>query len=70
MIVVNNLYTGYVRASPLLKDFSYQFDNKVYGILGESGHSLSPLSWPTVPLSVFLALLTRLSQTFGFSEMR
>ena len=37
MIVVNNLYTGYVRASPLLKDFSYQFDNKVYGILGESG---------------------------------
>ena len=37
MIVVNNLCTGYVRASPLLKDFSYQFDNKVYGILGESG---------------------------------
>lgn len=37
MIVVNKLYTGYVRASPLLKDFSYQFDNKVYGILGESG---------------------------------
>lgn len=37
MIVVNNLCTGYARASPLLRDFSYQFDNKVYGILGESG---------------------------------
>ena len=37
MIVVNNLYTGYARASPLLKDFSCQFDNKIYGILGESG---------------------------------
>ena len=37
MIVVNNLCTGYSRSSPLLKDFSYQFDNKIYGILGESG---------------------------------
>lgn len=37
MIVVNNLFTGYSRASPLLKDFNYQFDNKIYGILGESG---------------------------------
>lgn len=37
MIVVNNLHTGYSRASPLLKNFSYQFDNKIYGILGESG---------------------------------
>ena len=37
MIVVNNLCTGYARASPLLKNFSYQFDNKIYGILGESG---------------------------------
>lgn len=37
MIVVNNLYTGYARASPILKDFNYQFDNKIYGILGESG---------------------------------
>lgn len=37
MIVVNNLYTGYVKASPLLKGFNYQFDNKIYGILGESG---------------------------------
>jgi ABC-type nitrate/sulfonate/bicarbonate transport system ATPase subunit len=37
MIVVNNLYTGYSKASPLLKGFSCQFDNKIYGILGESG---------------------------------
>jgi ABC-type nitrate/sulfonate/bicarbonate transport system ATPase subunit len=37
MIVVNNLYTGYTRASPLLSGFSCQFDNKIYGILGESG---------------------------------
>lgn len=37
MIVVNNLHTGYSRASPLLKNFTYQFDNKIYGILGESG---------------------------------
>lgn len=37
MIVVNNLFTGYSRASPLLTDFNYQFDNKIYGILGESG---------------------------------
>ena len=37
MIVVNNLCTGYARASPLLKKFNYQFDNKIYGILGTSG---------------------------------
>lgn len=37
MIVANNLCTGYARASPLLKGFNYQFDNKIYGILGESG---------------------------------
>lgn len=37
MIVVNNLCTGYARASPLLKGFNYQFDNQIYGILGESG---------------------------------
>lgn len=43
MIAVNNLYTGYVRASPLLKDFNYQFDNKIYGILGESGCGKSTL---------------------------
>lgn len=37
MIVVNDLYTGYSRNSPLLTGFNYQFDNKIYGILGESG---------------------------------
>lgn len=37
MIVLNDLYTGYSRNSPLLKGFNYQFDNKIYGILGESG---------------------------------
>lgn len=37
MIVVNNLCTGYTKTTPLLKGFSCQFDNQVYGILGESG---------------------------------
>ena len=38
MIVVNDLYTGYSRNSPLLTGFNYQFDdNKIYGVLGESG---------------------------------
>lgn len=37
MIVLNDLYTGYSRNSPLLKGFNYQFDKKIYGILGESG---------------------------------
>lgn len=37
MIEVKNLYTGYSRDKPLLKDFNYTFDTKVYGILGQSG---------------------------------
>ena len=37
MIELQNLYTGYSRDKPLLKDFSYKFDSKIYGILGESG---------------------------------
>lgn len=38
MIVLNKLYTGYANDSPLLEDFSYQFDDqKIYGILGKSG---------------------------------
>lgn len=37
MIVLNNLYTGYGRNPPLLSNFSYRFDSKIYGILGESG---------------------------------
>lgn len=37
MIVLNDLYIGYSRNSPLLTGFNYQFDKKIYGILGESG---------------------------------
>lgn len=37
MIELNKLYTGYSRDKPLLKNFNYQFDSKIYGILGESG---------------------------------
>lgn len=37
MIELNELYTGYIRDKPLLKNFNYQFDSKIYGILGESG---------------------------------
>ena len=37
MIVLNDLSTGYSRNSPLLKGFNYNFDKKIYGILGESG---------------------------------
>ena len=37
MIEVKNLYTGYSRDKPLLKDFNYIFDTKIYGILGQSG---------------------------------
>lgn len=37
MIEINELYTGYSRDKPLLKNFNYQFDSKIYGILGESG---------------------------------
>lgn len=37
MIILNDLYTGYSRNSPLLSSFNYAFDNKIYGILGKSG---------------------------------
>ena len=37
MIICNKVTTGYSRAKPLLKDFDAQFDNKIYGILGQSG---------------------------------
>lgn len=37
MIEINELYTGYSRDKPLLKNFNYQFNSKIYGILGESG---------------------------------
>lgn len=37
MIKLNNLCTGYSRDRPLLRNFNYEFDNKIYGILGASG---------------------------------
>lgn len=37
MIEVRHLHTGYSRDKPLLKDFSYNFEPKIYGILGQSG---------------------------------
>ena len=37
MIEIHDLYTGYSRDKPLLFGFNYNFDNKIYGILGESG---------------------------------
>ena len=37
MIELKSLYTGYSRDKPLLQNFNYRFDNKIYGILGESG---------------------------------
>ena len=43
MIQLNKLTTGYTRDKPLLKDFTYQFGSKIYGILGESGCGKSTL---------------------------
>ncbi len=37
MIEINKLFTGYSRDKPLLKNFTCQFDKKIYGILGKSG---------------------------------
>ena len=37
MIEVRKLYTGYTRDKPILKNFSYRFENNIYGILGKSG---------------------------------
>lgn len=37
MIELNKLSTGYSRDKPLIKDFNYKFDEKIYGVLGESG---------------------------------
>lgn len=43
MIALNNLTTGYSKDTPLLRNFNYQFDNKIYGVLGESGCGKSTL---------------------------
>ena len=37
MIVLDNITTGYNANHPLLKNYNKTFDNKIYGILGESG---------------------------------
>lgn len=37
MIELHNLTTGYSRDKPLLKNYSANFDKKIYGIMGESG---------------------------------
>lgn len=38
MIQIEKLTTGYSRDKPLLQDYSFTFkDNRIYGILGESG---------------------------------
>lgn len=37
MIELHDLSTGYSRDKPILKNFNYKFENKTYGILGESG---------------------------------
>ena len=37
MIEIKNLKTGYARDKPLMKNFNYNFENKIYGILGTSG---------------------------------
>ena len=37
MIQTQDLSVGYIRDRPLLKNLNFQFDSKIYGILGESG---------------------------------
>lgn len=37
MIKLIDVTTGYSRDKPLAEHFSYDFENKIYGILGESG---------------------------------
>lgn len=37
MIEVKDLCIGYSRDKPLLRDFNYKFESKMYGIIGRSG---------------------------------
>lgn len=38
MLTLKNVTTGYIKTKPILTDFNYTFeDNKIYGILGQSG---------------------------------
>lgn len=43
MIELRNITTGYSKNKPLKKNFTYTFENKIYGILGESGCGKSTL---------------------------
>ena len=44
MIELKQLTTGYVRDKPIMRDFCYTFqDNKIYGVLGESGKGKTTL---------------------------
>lgn len=43
MIKLSKLSTGYTRDKPLLKNFNYQFNSKIYGVLGSSGCGKSTL---------------------------
>lgn len=43
MIEIKNVTTGYSRDKPLLRDYSYIFENKIYGVLGKSGSGKTTL---------------------------
>lgn len=44
MIELKQLTTGYARDKPIMRDFCYTFqDNKIYGVLGESGKGKTTL---------------------------
>lgn len=43
MIELKNITTGYDKNKPLKKDFTFTFENKIYGILGSSGCGKSTL---------------------------
>lgn len=60
MIRLNNISTGYTRDKPLLKDFTYEFNPNIFGILGESGCGKSTL------LRTIAGLMYPLSGTIFF----
>lgn len=64
MIKLNDIYTGYSRDKPLLKKFNYTFENKMYGILGESGCGKTTL------LRTIAGLMKPLSGTIYVDESR